>query len=326
MNIKKILIVVFIALFLTTGCYDRNVDKKTNQSYTTNIMCKPTSKELNDLYSKHKKDMKVDVEKLPECKDFKVTDGDYENLFNSLFVKPLAWLILKLGELVKNYGISIMIIGLLLRVIMIPLTKKSMMQSEMMKKAQPDIKRIEKKYKNKTDKDALMMKSQETMMVYKKYGINPMAGCIFAFLQLPIFFAFLEAIYRVPTFFEEKFWIFDLGKSPSMGIQANEYAYLIIVILIIGTTYFSFKNMNMSTTDDSQAKQMKMMMMFMLVFIAFASFSLPVAIALYWIASSVFSIGQNIYVKKVTIKHLDEIEAKKEEKKETKENKKKTKK
>ena len=70
---------------------------------------------------------------------------------------------------------------------------------------------------------------------------------------------------------------------------------------------------------------MKMMMAFMLVFIAFASFSLPVAIALYWIASSVFSIGQNIYIKKVTLKHADEIEAKQEEKKAKKENKKKTK-
>ena len=88
-------------------------------------------------------------------------------------------------------------------------------------------------------------------MIYKKHNINPMSGCLFAFLQLPIFFAFLEAIYRVPAFFEEKFWIFDLGKSPNMGLQANEYAYLIIVILIIGTTYFSFKNMNMSTADDS---------------------------------------------------------------------------
>lgn len=302
MKIKKIIILLLVLVFFTTGCYDRQIDKKTGQGYTSNIMCKPSTKELTKIYESHEKKLAVSLNKLPECKDFKITDGGYENLFTSLFVKPLAWLILNLGQFVKNYGLAIMLIGLLLRVIMIPLTKKSLMQSELMKEAQPEIKKIEKKYKNKTDKESLMMKSQETMMIYKKHGINPLAGCIFAFLQLPIFFAFLEAIYRIPVFFEEKFLGFELGTTPSMAIQTNDYSYLIIVVLIILTTYFSFKNMNMSTMDASQAKQMKFMMIFMLVFISFASFSLPVAVALYWIASSAFSIGQNIYIKKVTLK------------------------
>lgn len=298
----KILLLIIIALLLTTGCTERFIDKTSEKTYTANIMCKPSSKELKKVYKDNKKSLSKDIEKLPECKDFKINSGKYENLFNSLITKPLAWLILKVGAFVKNYGLAIMIVGLFIRLLLMPLTKKSLMQSENMKKAQPEIMKLEKKYRNKNDKESLMMKSQETMMIYKKYDINPMSGCVFAFLQLPILFAFLEAINRVPAFLEENLWKFQLGTTPMEGIQVGNYIYLIIVAAIILTTYFSFKNMNMSSVDPAQQKQMKFMSIFMLVFISIVSFTLPIAIALYWIVSSVFSILQNIYIKNYKLK------------------------
>lgn len=302
-KIRNIVLLLIIPLLLTTGCTERFVDKDTNKSYTANIMCQPNSKELKEVYNENKKEIDTDISKLPKCENFKISSGKYESLFNSLITKPLAWLILKIGEIVTNYGLAIMIMGLIIRLLMMPLSKKSMLQSENMKKAQPEILKLEKKYRNKQDKDSLMMKSQETMMIYKKYNINPMAGCLFAFLQLPILFAFLEAINRVPAFFEETLWKFQLGTTPMEGIQSGSYVYLIIVALIIFTTYFSFKNMNMSSIDPAQEKQMKFMQIFMLVFISIASFTLPIAIALYWIVSSVFTILQNLYLQK--IKHHD---------------------
>ena len=99
--------------------------------------------------------------------------------------------IIKLGLLVKNYGISVMLIGLLLRLILMPLSAKTIKQSENMKKAQPEIERLERKYKDKTDSESMMQKSQETMLIYKKYNINPMGGCLVSFIQLPLFIAFL---------------------------------------------------------------------------------------------------------------------------------------
>lgn len=293
----KIILLLIIPLILTTGCTERFVDKKSEKTYTSNVMCQPSSKELKKVYQDNKKQIDTNIEKLPKCEDFNLSSGKYENLFNSIITKPLAWVILKLGDLVRNYGIAIMIVGLLIRLCMMPLTKKSMMQSENMKKAQPEIMKLEKKYRNKTDKESLMLKSQETMMIYKKYEINPMSGCLFAFLQLPIFFAFLEAINRIPAFFEETLWKFQLGTTPMEGFQSGNYVYIIIVALIILTTYFSFKNMNMSSMDPAQEKQMKFMSMFMLIFISIASFTLPIAIALYWIVSSLFTILQNFYLK-----------------------------
>ena len=70
------------------------------------------------------------------------------------------------------------------------MTKKTLLQSENMKKAQPEIQRIEKKYEGKTDNESMTKKGQEMMMIYKKYEIKPLSGCLFAFIQLPILLAF----------------------------------------------------------------------------------------------------------------------------------------
>ena len=125
--------------------------------------------------------------------------------------------LLKLGYLLKNMGISVMVIGLLIRILMLPLQIKTVKQSENMKKIQPEIAKIEKKYQNKTDNDSLMMKSQETMMLYKKYNINPMSSCLLAFIQLPLFFAFLQAIYKIPAIYEGE--IFGKPKDRNEAIK-----------------------------------------------------------------------------------------------------------
>lgn len=298
---KKKLLIVLLLLITLSGCTKRftveNKEDKTTKSYVSNIICKPETKELQKIYEDSKKELLVKYDKLPECKELKINSGGYEGLWTSIFVKPLAWLIVKLGNIVKNYGISIMILGLALRAIMYPLSKKSTNMSENMKKAQGDLNRLEKKYKDKTDKESMMAKSQEMMIIYKKYDISPISGCLFAFLQLPVFFAFLEAVYRVPALFEDNLWKFQLGTTPLEGFAAGNYYYIILIVLIIAATYFSFKNMNVSA-DAAQAKQMKTMSTFMVVFISIVSFSLPAGIALYWIVSNGFTVVQNLILKK----------------------------
>ena len=302
---KKKIAIVFLLMLTLCGCTKRfntevDVDgKKVEKSYVSNIICKPESEELKEIYSNNKDNLIIDYDELPACKDLKINSGGYEGLWTSIFVKPLAWIIVKVGLLVKNYGVAIMIVGLVLRAIMFPLSKKSMNMSENMQKAQKDLNKLEKKYRGReADRDAMMAKSQEMLMIYKKYNINPMSSCLFAFIQLPIFFALLEAIYRVPVFFEKKFLVYNLGTTPLEGLMAQNYWYIILILLIIGTTYISFKNMNMNTADDMQAKQMKMMSTFMVVFISIISFSLPTSIALYWIVSNAFTIVQNIILKR----------------------------
>lgn len=299
---KKKIIILFLMLFTLSGCTKRfnvviNEEKNQQKSYVSNILCKPETKELVDVYKNNDKKLLIKYEDLPKCSNLKINSGGYEGLWTSLFVKPLAWIIVKVGLIVKNYGLAIMIVGLILRLLMFPISKKSTNMNINMQKAQKDLDKLEKKYKGREDRDSMMAKSQEMMLIYKKYDINPFSSCLFAFLQLPIFFAFLEAVYRVPAFFEKNFLVFNLGTTPLEGIKAGNYWYIILVVLIILATVFSFKNMNMSTNKE-QSKQMKMMTTFMIVFISFVSFGLPTSIALYWIVSNGFTVVQNLLLKK----------------------------
>lgn len=289
---KKLVVLLLIIMMLTTGCTKRFSDEKTKKSYTKNILCQPTYKTTREIYERNN----IKLDKLEKCKELTIQANGYEGLWTNIFVKPLAWLIVKLGNLVKNYGLSIILLGIALRLILLPSTLKTAKMSENMGKAQKELNKLEKKYENKTDKEAMMAKSQEMMMIYKKYNINPLSSCLSTFIQIPILFAFLEAIYRVPIIFEGKL-IFDLGKTPWEAITSGQYYYIIIVILIVLTTYYSFKNINTQTMDQSQAKQMNSMNIFMVVFIAFASFGLPTAIAMYWVASSGFAVVQGLITK-----------------------------
>lgn len=303
MKKKKLAIILAALIFTVTGCTQNLKDDenkvvtydKTGQTITENILCRPTNEDVIKIY----KDHKVDIDKLPECSEFKITSGGYEGLWTSIFVKPLAWLILTTGKFLQNYGFGLIIVSLLIRIVMIPITKKTAMQSENMKKAQPAIDKIEKKYKNKPkdDKDVMMQKTQETLAVYKKYNINPMSGCLFSFLQIPLFFAFLEAVNRVPALFEETFIGFHLGTTPIVAMTKGQYIYVILLIITIATTYFSFK-LNATATSPDQEKQMKFMTRFMIIFIAIASFSLPAGIAIYWNTTNLFTILQNLWVKR----------------------------
>ena len=306
MKIKKI-ILIFIACFCLTGCTkyisdDNNkriINEETGQSLPSNILCKPTTSELDEIYNKYKDKLEVDLDNLPECENLKYYDSNnYNGLWVQLIVMPLAWLIIKIGNFLGNYGLSVMAVGLLIRIILIPFTRKTIKQSENMKKAQPEMERLEKKYANKNDQESLMMKSQEMLMIYKKYNISPFGSCLISFIQLPLFFGFLEAINRIPAIFEGDLGAYQLGTTPLIGIKSGNYFYIVLILLIILTTYLSFKFSMSSMGNADQQKQMKMMTGFMLVFISIASFSLPTAIALYWVVTNGFSVVQNLIMKR----------------------------
>ena len=298
-NKLKILLIISL-VFLTTGCATTLTDKDkqpvknevTGQNLIENIICKPTDKETIKTYEKNG----VKVEKLPDCNEFKVNDGKYESLWTTFFIKPLSFIIIKIGELVKNYALAVILVSIAIRLIAFPITRKTALQSELIKKAQPEIEKIQKKYKDKQDQESMMKQNQELLAVYQKYNINPMSGCLFSMLQLPLFIAFFEAIQRTPAIFEDIFLGLQLGTTPSVGITTGTfYMYIILVILIGLTTYLSFK---MNSTGNMQDPSMKMMPYMMTGMIIFTSLFMPSALGIYWITTNVFTIIQNILVKR----------------------------
>lgn len=328
MNKRRFILVLVVSLLLLSGCTkqlkDANGkivrDDKTNQVLVENILCRPV--ELKDKYEEvlekkkidykekydngdiSKKEYKekigsiLDINKLPNCKKISIVEGGYETFWTSVFVKPLAWLIIKVGKLLgNNYGFSIIFITFLIKLIILPFSIKTLKQSENMKKAQPKINKIEKKYKDKNDQESMMAKSNEMMAIYKEYKINPVSGCIIGFVQIPIFFAFYEALYRLPLLFEGKFLCFHMGMTPFAGAQSGSWYYLVLPIIVGVVTYFSFK-MNKNTMPQDQAKQMNMMFNMMIVMIFITSFSMSTAIIIYWITNSLLTIVQSLIFKR----------------------------
>lgn len=305
---KKIAIVIALVLVLMTGCTKTMVgdNKKriensmTGQALTSNIICKPETDSLYNTYKENEKYMEFKLEDLPNCSEMNIYESkSYNGLWVALFVRPIAWAIIKFGQLVGNYGLSVMIVGLIIRLILLPFTIKTSKQQEAMKEIQPAMQKIEAKYSGRTDQESMMQKSQETMALYQKYKINPLSSCLITFIQMPLFFAFLEAINRVPAIFENDLWIFQLGTTPLYGIKNGNYWYIILIVLILLFTFLTFKNSMSSMSGNSeQQKQTKYMMMFMVVFIGIASVQLPSAIAFYWIVTNAFSVVQTLIMKK----------------------------
>ena len=324
---KKVLLLL-ISILLLTGCTKQLkdskgkvvVDETTKQTLVENVLCKPS--QLADTYKKAIEQKKIDykkmyddgdiskkeynkrinnmldIDKLPSCTKMSAFEGGYETLWTSVFVKPLAWVIVNIGKLLKNsYGLSIIIVTILIKLILFPITYKSLKQSENMQKAQPKLQKIEKKYAGKTDQQSMMMKSNEMMAVYKEFKINPISGCLMGFLQIPLFFAFYEALYRLPILFESKFLGFHMGMTPLAGAQIGNWYYLILPILVGLVTYFSFK-MNKNSMAGDQAKQMNMMFNIMIIVIFITSFSMSTAIIIYWVINSLTSIIQGLLVKR----------------------------
>lgn len=308
-NKKTIRILLLIlSLAMLTGCTKTltGEDKKpvkyeeTGKALTENVLCRPTDENVVNIY----KENNVDIDKLPKCETFKPF-SEYEGLWTTIFVKPLAWAIINIGLLLEKIGLgkglangfAIVISCLVIRLILYPLTRKTAMQSEKLKEVQPQLEKLEKKYKDKTSEEDQKRKAEEMMAIYSKNKINPLSSCLLSFIQIPLLFAFLEAINRTPVIFENKFLKLDMGTTISHGIMSNLwYAYIIFLLLILATSYFSFRKTLKDQT--AMAKQMKGTIYFMLAMILVAAFSLPVALGIYWITSSLFTILQNMLVER----------------------------
>lgn len=300
---KLKIITIIMLLLLTTGCAKTLTDENnkavknevTQQTLTKNILCQPTDEETIKAYEKNG----VKLDKLPKCEDFKITSGKYEGLWTSFLVKPLSFILIKIGEFLGfagKYAISLIVVSLAIRLIAFPVTKKTALQSELMKKAQPELNKIQAKYKGKEDQESMIKQNQEVLMVYKKYNINPMSGCLFSMLQLPLFIGFFEAVQRTPAIFEDKFLGLQLGTTPVAGVSTvTFYAYIILMIIIALTTFYSFK---MNSTGTMQDPSMKMMPMMMSGMIIITALFMPSGLGIYWATSNLFTIVQNILVKR----------------------------
>ena len=174
-----------------------------------------------------------------------------------------------------NYGISIIMLTILLQAILFKFTLMQLKSAAQMKKIQPEMKRIQEKYKG--NPEAL---NRETLNLYRKYGVNPLAGCLPMLIQLPIFLALFNALRTSWSLHgaDFVFWITDLSsKDP----------YYILPILMGAVMFFQQKNNMPAGTDPAQAAMFK----YMPVFFTVLFMNFPSGLVLYWLTNSLLTFG-----------------------------------
>ena len=213
-----------------------------------------------------------------------------------IIAKPCLWFMNFLYGLIPNYGIAIIILTIATKIILWPLGTKSYRSMAEMKKIQPLMADLKKKYKN--DKKKM---NEETMALYKTYKINPMGGCLPMLVQIPVFFALYRMLYEAIELRHAPFmgWITDLSAPDRLfhfnfAIPLMEPPYGIPVLTIVmGATMFLQQQMTPAMgTDPTQAKMMKFMpIIFTVIFINFSS-----GLVLYWLINNILSISQQHYI------------------------------
>ncbi|RMF83898.1 MAG: membrane protein insertase YidC, partial [Nitrospinota bacterium] len=209
----------------------------------------------------------------------KILDHDYG------WFAFLAWPLLKVLNFfylyTHNYGVAIILLTFLIKVLFFPLTHKSYQSMRDMQKLQPQIQALQERYKN--DKQKL---NQEMMRLYRENRVNPLGGCLPMVLQIPIFFALYRVLYvaielRHAPFF---LWITDLSDKDPYYVSP----------ILMGISMVIQQKMTPTTGDPKQAKLMLLMpVVFTVLFLNF-----PVGLVIYWLVNNLLTIGQQYWIQK----------------------------
>jgi len=212
-------------------------------------------------------------------------------------------------DIVPNYGISIIFLTLLINLVLFPLTLKQTRSTRAMQEIQPEVKKLQKKYKEEPES-----LNKEMMALYKEKGVNP-AGCLLPMLvQMPIWFGLFRLLRSPDQFMPEgsniihalqaglpSFLGMDLGITPKDALSlgwVSAIPYLLVVLLVVGSGWIQSKQATPATTDGGGGQAQLMTKMMPLLFGVF-SFSFPAGLNLYFVTSNLFRIGQQSMIFKL---------------------------
>ena len=200
-------------------------------------------------------------------------------------------------RLIPNYGVAIILLTVLIKILFFPLTQKSFESTSKMSMLSPKIEELKKKHQGKPEK-----LNQEMMALYRKEGVNPVGGCLPLLLQMPIFFALFELLNNAFDLRGAPFiapWIGDLSAPESFlpfGFTIpllNWDELRILPFVMLGTTLLQSR---ISQNPGAMQPQMKMMMYAMPIFFFFILYSMPSGLVIYWTMQNVLQIAQQLYI------------------------------
>ena len=266
------------------------VEIPSNKSITIKSLLYAGAKEIK-LLDKYEKEYSI-----PRL-DFAIDFGWYYFL-----TKPFLYILIFFKNISGNFGVSIILLTLLIKLIFFPLANKSYVAMQKMKELQPQLLRIKETYKN--DKVKL---NQEMMALYKREKVNPAAGCLPILIQIPVFFALYKILFVSLEMRHAPFylWIQDLSVADPtsilnlFGLLPYDPNFLPKMInigiwpLIMGISMWIQQKLNPQPTDPMQAKIFK----FLPIFFTFILAPFPSGLVIYWTANNVLSMAQQILIK-----------------------------
>jgi YidC/Oxa1 family membrane protein insertase len=215
-----------------------------------------------------------------------------------------------------TWALSIVGLVIVIRILLIPLFVKQIRASRAMQLIQPDLKKIQEKYKGKSDPASRQALTQETMALYKERGTNPFSSCLPILLQSPIFFALFRVLNGIPqgktigplnaelVAQADQATILGAPLSATFVHAPNTATKIVTVILIILMSLTTFttqrqlmtKNMPASALDNPFARQQKALLYILPLFFAISGINFPIGVLIYWLTTNLWSMGQQFYV------------------------------
>ena len=208
------------------------------------------------------------------------------------------------------WALAIMLLTVAVRILLLPLAIKQINSMRGMQKIQPEMKKIQNKYKAdrslmKTDPEkyrAQRQKQQEAMMaLYKEHNVNPAGGCLPLLAQAPIFLALFRLLFtdRIPELQDAPFFLIDsLGRLPMQaGADGSPAIGAFILAVLMGlTTFLTQKQMMASNPASSQMPQQKVLLYVMPLMLMVFSFNIPVGVLIYWVTTNLWTMAQQWFM------------------------------
>jgi YidC/Oxa1 family membrane protein insertase len=199
---------------------------------------------------------------------------------------PLLQLLKALHRISGNYGVDIIVLSTLIKVLFLPLTKKSMVSMQEMQKLQPQMAKIRERYK-----DDAQRQQKEMMELYKRHHVNPLSGCLPMLLQLPMFVGLYNALLNSIELRHAPFvgWITDLSAPERLAVMGFNIPMLAIAM---GASMLVQQMMTPATGDPAQRR----IMMIMPVIFTFMFINFPSGLVLYWLVNNLLTIAQQYFL------------------------------
>ncbi|MCZ6784612.1 MAG: membrane protein insertase YidC, partial [Proteobacteria bacterium] len=205
-------------------------------------------------------------------------------------VALFEWMLAAIYSLIPNYGVAIIILTILVRVVTMPIMGRQMKSMEKMRALQPKLKELQEKHGDDKQK-----KSEEMMALYKKEGVNPLGGCLPMLLQFPVFIGLFYALQSSIDLRQADFmlWITDLSAPEALfTIPGLDIPFRVLPV-VMGASMVLQQKFTPTTVDPAQAR---MMMTIMPVMFTVLFYQFPSGLVLYWMISNFLGIGHQIWV------------------------------